>query len=101
MNSETHWTISSPIGPLRIGVKGPVLTSLSFGALNAADNTRDATEAEQSLLSSCADQLSEYFAGTRKTFDLPLEPSGTPFQQSVWTELRKIPYGTTINYGEQ
>lgn len=53
------------------------------------------------MIDSCAEQLIEYFAGARKSFDLSLSPSGTTFQQSVWTELRKIPYGTTINYGEQ
>ncbi len=43
-------------------------------------------------------QLREYFAGTRRTFDLPLAPRGTPFQLKVWRELRKIPYGSTITY---
>lgn len=43
-------------------------------------------------------QLDEYFAGARRKFDLPLAPRGTPFQQKVWRELRKIPYGRTITY---
>lgn len=43
-------------------------------------------------------QLDEYFAGTRRRFELPLAPSGTPFQLKVWRELRKIPYGRTITY---
>ena len=43
-------------------------------------------------------QLDEYFAGTRRRFDLPLAPRGTPFQLKVWRELRKIPYGKTIPY---
>ena len=45
-------------------------------------------------------QLEEYFAGSRTTFDLPLEPSGTDFQLSVWELLRRIPYGFTTSYGE-
>jgi methylated-DNA-[protein]-cysteine S-methyltransferase len=45
-------------------------------------------------------QLSEYFSGRRTTFDLPLAPQGTQFQGRVWEELQKIPYGTTISYGE-
>jgi methylated-DNA-[protein]-cysteine S-methyltransferase len=45
-------------------------------------------------------QLDEYFAGTRSGFDLVLEPDGTPFQLEVWDELRRIPYGETISYGE-
>jgi len=45
-------------------------------------------------------QLQAYFAGDRHEFDLPLAPEGTPFQLRVWRELCKIPYGTTISYGE-
>ncbi len=41
-----------------------------------------------------------YFAGELETFDLPLAPGGTPFQQRVWNELCKIPYGETISYGQ-
>lgn len=44
-------------------------------------------------------QLAEYFAGTRREFDVPMEPRGTPFQQRVWTVLTEIPYGTTTTYG--
>ena len=43
-------------------------------------------------------QLQEYFAGTRRKFDLTLAPHGTAFQLKVWRELRKIPYGRTISY---
>lgn len=53
------------------------------------------------LLKACSQQLDEYFKGKRKEFDLPVQPQGTPFQESAWAELRKIPYGTVISYGEQ
>jgi len=43
-------------------------------------------------------QLKEYFAGTRKEFNIPLDIEGTDFQQKVWNELQKIPYGKTISY---
>ena len=46
-------------------------------------------------------QLDEYFAGRRTNFEIPLYPIGTPFQQNVWTELLKIPYGQTISYAEE
>ncbi|MBE2317502.1 methylated-DNA--[protein]-cysteine S-methyltransferase [Solirubrobacter sp. CPCC 204708] len=45
-------------------------------------------------------QLAEYFAGERTTFDVPLAAVGTPFQRTVWDELRAIPYGHTRTYGE-
>jgi methylated-DNA-[protein]-cysteine S-methyltransferase len=45
-------------------------------------------------------QLSEYFAGSRRTFELPLRLEGTAFQQRVWRELTEIPYGETWSYGQ-
>ena len=45
-------------------------------------------------------QLGEYFDGKRQDFDLPLGDAGTDFQQRVWAELRRIPFGKTISYGE-
>lgn len=45
-------------------------------------------------------ELDEYFAGVRRTFDIPLVFTGSEFQCAVWSELVKIPYGTTISYGE-
>lgn len=45
-------------------------------------------------------QLTEYFAGNRREFDLELRPQGTEFQQEVWQQLRRIPWGRTISYGE-
>lgn len=46
-------------------------------------------------------QISEYFAGTRREFDLPLDSVGTEFQKRVWTGLQQIPYGGTVSYGRQ
>jgi methylated-DNA-[protein]-cysteine S-methyltransferase len=45
-------------------------------------------------------QLTEYFAGTRRDFDLPLAPRGTPFQLRVWQALRAIPFGAVRTYGD-
>lgn len=44
-------------------------------------------------------QLAAYFRGERRTFDVPLAPTGTAFQRAVWTELSHIPWGTTTSYG--
>lgn len=46
-------------------------------------------------------QLHEYFAGTRKTFDLPLCMEGTLFQKRAWAALQQIPYGETVSYKDQ
>jgi methylated-DNA-[protein]-cysteine S-methyltransferase len=45
-------------------------------------------------------QITEYFAGRRRQFDLSLMPNGTPFQQRVWRALLDVPYGATISYGQ-
>lgn len=52
------------------------------------------------VLGRAVTQLREYFAGDRLTFDLPLSPAGSTFQQKVWMALRDIPYGRTASYGE-
>lgn len=53
------------------------------------------------VLDRAVTQLDEYFAGSRRTFDLPLAPVGTPFQLAAWDVLRRIPYGATITYRDQ
>jgi methylated-DNA-[protein]-cysteine S-methyltransferase len=56
--------------------------------------------ADRALLEPARRQLEAYFRGELRDFDLPLAPRGTPFQLRVWAELRNIPYGRTISYGE-
>ncbi len=53
-----------------------------------------------SELDEVEDQVGEYFAGARQSFELRLAPTGTPFQTDVWEELVKIPYGTQVSYGD-
>lgn len=53
---------------------------------------------DPSFLRKTRQQLTEYFSGQRQNFELPLDPIGTPFQQRVWQELCKIPYGECISY---
>ncbi len=53
---------------------------------------------ETPLIREAAKQLDDYFVGTRKVFDLPLDPAGTNFQKKVWQELCRIPYGETRSY---
>jgi methylated-DNA-[protein]-cysteine S-methyltransferase len=64
----------------------------------AAPASQDGPDAAP--LAAAARQLTEYFAGQRTEFDLPLEMAGTDFQRRVWAALREIPYGETVSYGE-
>ena len=82
----------SPIGRLWFAEENGALTDLSFRSI------LDAKEQETPLLKRAAEQLSEYFSGKRFEFDLPLDLRGTPFQKSVWSALRDIPYGETRSY---
>lgn len=84
----------SPIGKLWLSAKNGRLVSLSFKG-EKADK-----EITEPVLNEAVKQLSEYFAGSRRTFSLPLEPRGTEFQKAVWNELLKIPFGETKTYGE-
>ena len=62
----------------------------------------DATEHNaQQIIAATVTELTEYFEGDRKVFDVPLDPMGTEFQESAWLALRSIPYGTTVSYGKQ
>lgn len=59
-----------------------------------------AADDELPILDSLREQLAEYFAGTRRAFDLPLAAAGSAFQRRVWQALGRIPYGATRSYGE-
>jgi len=63
--------------------------------LNSEEKETDIIPTE---LEDCVIQLKEYFEGTRKTFDLKLNPKGTDFQNVIWELLKEIPYGKTVSY---
>jgi methylated-DNA-[protein]-cysteine S-methyltransferase len=52
------------------------------------------------LFARCVAQVEAYLAGERAKFDLPLAPKGSPFQQRVWREIAKVPFGETITYSQ-
>jgi methylated-DNA-[protein]-cysteine S-methyltransferase len=89
-------TIDSPVGPLVLTSDGTALTGVLF------DPDVDPTwsTGKCAVLDRTAAQLGEYFAGERTEFDLPLRPTGAPFQLQVWEALLTIPYGETASYGE-
>ena len=86
----------SPIGRLGLMGEGDELISL---ALPYAPVPM-IMERETPVLRETKRQLAAYFAGTLHSFDLPLHLQGTPFQLRVWEQLRQIPYGQVISYGE-
>jgi methylated-DNA-[protein]-cysteine S-methyltransferase len=98
-------TMSSPVGELRLIAGDSGLRAILWGAEDVARiasiDAADLVEGSTPLLEQAVTQLKEYFAGTRREFDLPLDPLGTPFQQSAWMVLRTIPYGQTMSYGQQ
>ena len=89
--------IDSPVGRLSIAVAGGGVVRIAWSDHEAGEP--QAQPGETPLLARAAQQLSEYFAGTRRDFDLPLDPAGTPFQRRVWTEMARIPFGATESYG--
>lgn len=99
MNVFTHF--DSPIGRLLLTCDGTALTGLYMEPSRKAQSTDSWAEDAAALpLAAALRQLNEYFAGTRRTFDLPLRLAGTAFQQRVWRELTEIPYGETWSYGQ-
>lgn len=89
----------SPVGQLLLASDGDALVSVGFGG--APPHTAVPQEywrEDATALDDARRQLDEYFAGTRRTFELRLRPLGTHFQLSVWSALQEIPYGTTWSY---
>jgi methylated-DNA-[protein]-cysteine S-methyltransferase len=92
--------LNTPIGDLLLAGDDDALSLVGFpqGAMRH-DPDADWTYDEKPF-AAAREQLQEYFAGTRKEFDLPLHVSGTEFQVQVLEELQRIPYGETTSYGD-
>ncbi len=90
----------SPIGRLLLIGEEGILEELHFpnSAEDAVigDNWLDNEEHFSDVLK----QLGEYFAGSRQSFEVKMDPKGTDFQRRVWQELQRIPFGKTASYGE-
>jgi O-6-methylguanine DNA methyltransferase len=99
-------TIDTPIGPMTIGATEDAVVLADFterammpAQLAAVRRRFGATvEGDSPVLDRTQAQLLEYFGGSRRAFDLPLDLPGSPFQERVWTELSRIPYGHAITY---
>ena len=96
-----YTTTDSPIGELLLTGDGRALCGLYIQGGRTALRIGPRWERAEAPFEEARTQLDEYFAGRRTSFDLPLAPTGSPFQQRVWRALRDIPYGETVSYGEQ
>jgi len=85
------------IGQVWFEDNGRAITKLTFDNKKVPE---DAKIKETDLIKEAFRQLNEYFSGSRREFDIPLEIEGTPFQKSVWDALKAIPYGETRTYRE-
>lgn len=107
-----QYFFDSPIGQLRIVENDGFIKEISKwdvpdARLNSegriiknSETFTDAVTEKTPVLAEAEQQLKEYFAGVRKSFNLPLKPEGTAFFQAVWKELQEIPYGETRSYGD-
>ena len=90
-------TVETPLGPMTVIAGDGGVEELRLPGYASAESI---PERRTELLCRAEKELQEYFHGTRRVFDLPLAPAGTPFQQRVWQELCRIPYGGTASYGD-
>ena len=97
--AETHTTYyHSPIGQIRISGTEHYISEVVFHDISQKSGGHKKNLPP--MLIHCIEQLIQYFQGERRQFELPVNQAGTPFQQSVWSELVQVPYGKTISYVE-
>ncbi|MEJ2789838.1 MULTISPECIES: methylated-DNA--[protein]-cysteine S-methyltransferase [unclassified Pseudoxanthomonas] len=92
--------LASPVGTLTLAATDDGLHAIEFPRNRHPANRAGWTEGQHPVLDLAARQLDEYFAATRRAFDLPLAPRGTDFQRTVWLALAGIAYGETVSYAQ-
>jgi methylated-DNA-[protein]-cysteine S-methyltransferase len=92
--------IEGPLGQMCVQGDGHFITGLFLPQHKGWRGPGADWQRTETPFAAVREQLAEYFAGRRKQFDVPLKLVGTTFQQRVWQELVRIPFGTTITYGE-
>jgi methylated-DNA-[protein]-cysteine S-methyltransferase len=97
MNRQYTVYTQSPLGLVEIKSDDEYITSIRL--IKSAEKIPQEKELLPHIRQ-CTVELQEYFAGTRDVFTIPVRQTGTDFQQKVWQQLLKIPYGTTISYLE-
>ena len=99
MNEIFTTAVESPLGPLTLIARDGVLTNVSMHDQRHTSPPPEGAIRDDAWFNDVVAQLDAYFAGELSSFELDVDPLGTPFQRSVWTELSEIPYGETISYG--
>ncbi|MET9124408.1 MULTISPECIES: methylated-DNA--[protein]-cysteine S-methyltransferase [unclassified Streptomyces] len=97
---KRHTVTDSPYGPLTLVADDDLLCGLYMVGQRHRPPQEDFGARDDTLLPEVKRQLTAYFAGDLKEFDLPMRLAGTPFQRSVWEQLVRIPYGEIRSYGE-
>ena len=103
MNGYYH-KIDSPIGPLHLAATNDALLAIHHNLKRMEDwnkNTIAFKNDKNIIIEKTINELSEYFDGKRKKFNIPIQLSGTQFQLKAWDALNKIPYAKTVSYSEQ
>jgi methylated-DNA-[protein]-cysteine S-methyltransferase len=98
--TRRHTVVDSPYGPLTLVATDGVLSGLYMTGQRHRPPEETFGDPDPSPFTEAIRQLDAYFAGELREFVLPLHLDGTPFQRSVWEQLRQIPYGGTRSYGE-
>ncbi|WP_224219485.1 methylated-DNA--[protein]-cysteine S-methyltransferase [Streptomyces olivaceus] len=97
---KQHTVIDSPYGALTLVAEDGVLCGLYMTDQRHRPPEESFGARDERPFAGAEEQLEAYFAGELKEFGLPLRLTGTPFQRTVWDQLRKIPYGETRTYGQ-
>ncbi len=94
MEKQLYYTyLASPVGFLKLTSNETALVSVNF-----CDSAGKKSATITAILEQTMKQLAEYFQGTRVQFNLKLAPEGTAFQQKVWEQVLKVPFGDTTSY---
>ena len=106
MTTLTLKEIETPTGVMRLGATEDALVLCDWPDAQGAAHCLSAlcrrlgVPGDSPVLEKAEKALKDYFAGRLQTFDMPLRPCGTPFQETVWRALLEIPYGKTASYGD-
>ena len=92
--------LDSPVGALLAVDHGDGLAGLYYDGHRRGPDIGGTWHEDRSVFGDLVEQLGDYFAGNRRTFDLEIAPVGSQFQREVWDALSRVPFGATCTYGE-